>query len=139
MKPYIITQSKGKFYDLIFYIPVYFLFRWFTISFVDPTARRAGYVFFGVYYGLPLWLIYLIYDYIKCKRNDKETVRIDSINVKICGVNSELLLEWEQIEKIEIVNGLGTKIVFHLKHKIIQEIDMYGYQSTFKLIKALRH
>ena len=134
---YIITQSKGKLYDLFFYVPLYFLVLWLTMAFVEPTARSSGKVYFFILW-YPFFLIYLIYKYIKCIRNDRETLRIDSKRIVISGVKNELHLEWREIKKVELINGLVTKIVFHFKHKK-EEIEIYGYQGTFKLKKALTY
>ena len=51
---------------------------------------------------------------------------------------SHVDLVWKKIEKIEVINGLTTKLVFHFKYNQ-KKVKLYSYQRTFKLIKALKH
>lgn len=86
-----------------------------------------------------IYKFYIFYSKPAVER-DIETLYIDSKEVVITGVENNLALEWKKIKKVEIINGLTTttKLVFHLGWKD-EEIELYGYQSTFKLKKALKY
>ena len=76
----------------------------------------------------------------KYKDNEALFIQIGSEEkIVIFGdYKSHVDLEWRKMKKIEIVNGITTKLVFHFKYKT-EEVYLYSYQRTFKLIKALKH
>jgi hypothetical protein len=83
-------------------------------------------------------LLYHIFHSIRYKENI-ETLKITPYRIIISGDDkSHVDLVWKNIEKIEVINGLTTKLVFHFKYNQ-KKVKLYSYQRTFKLIKALKH
>jgi hypothetical protein len=83
-------------------------------------------------------LLYHIFHSIRYKENI-ETLKITPYRIIISGDDkSHVDLVWKKIEKIEVINGLTTKLVFHFKYNQ-KKVKLYSYQRTFKLIKALKH
>lgn len=143
MDSYIIKQSKSILYEMIFYFPLFALLICFVVLyhefFHESVSGRGGNVYIAIIL-LPLYLIYLIYKYIRYVRNgtDRNTLIINPKKIEIYGYGKNIDLEWRKIKRIDIVNGSITKLVFHLKHDKL-EINLYGYQSTFKMKMALQY
>ena len=83
-------------------------------------------------------LLYHIFHSIRYKDNI-DTLKITPYRIIISSDDkSHVDLAWKRIEKIEVINGLTTKLVFHFNYNQ-KELKLCSYQRTFKLIKALKH
>lgn len=136
MKPYVIIQSKRYLCVLVELVLVYIFYMNIVIS-MDHTPRRglSGVVLF------PIYIIYVLFKYCRSLRYDNH-VEILNINQRWITIHGKgktsVNLEWKKIVKIEILNGLTTKFIFHYKYEK-HEVQLYSYQRTFKLLKALKY
>ena len=138
MESYTIKNSKHYIYEIIFDVIIYIVCAWAAINYVDPTSRYAGKCVIGLYIG-PLYIIAMICRFYYCSHHkDFDTLKINSKRIVISGHKSNVDLEWRKIKSIEIINGLVTRLVFHFSHNT-QEVKLYGYQTTFKMVKALKY
>ena len=136
MDSYTIIKRKENVLSLIFWTPIFPLYLWLA-SDSAPSGRYGNSGFITI----PLYLSILIYELYHSTRpkSRAETLSIGSRRIFIKGdYETSVDLEWKKIEKIEVVNGITTKIIFHYKYKT-EEVDLYSYQRTYKLIKALKY
>lgn len=139
MDSYIITKRKEYIYSLIWCVLLYPFFFWLGLG-LDRTTR-SGRKGAAVIIYMPIYIIILVYDVFRRsrKKSNNETLIVSPKRIVIFGdYKSHVDLEWRKMKKIEIVNGITTKLVFHFKYKT-EEVYLYSYQRTFKLIKALKH
>ena len=141
MESYIITERKEHIYCLIGFVLLFLLFLWIHLYLGIDLLREGrtgrGSVLISTVF-LIILLLYNIFLSIRYKENI-ETLKITPYRIIISGDDkSHVDLVWKKIEKIEVINGLTTKLVFHFKYNQ-KKVKLYSYQRTFKLIKALKH
>lgn len=141
MESYIITKRKEYIYSLICWIPIYLFCLWIHFYWGINLLKGEGYRKGSLIGSITLIIILLLYHIflsIRYKENI-ETLKITPYRIIISGDDkSHVDLVWKKIEKIEVINGLTTKLVFHFKYNQ-KKVKLYSYQRTFKLIKALKH
>lgn len=139
MDSYTIIKRKQTILELICWTSLYPFILWIASNL--DTTTRSGRKGLSAIVLAPIYISILIYELYHSTRpkSRTETISIGSRRILINGnYETSVDLEWKKIEKIEVINGITTKIVFHFKYKT-EEVDLYSYQRTYKLIKALKY
>ena len=139
METYTIKKRRRTILSLICWILISPFLLWIATDL--DTTTRSGRNGFAVILYLPIYISILIYELFHSSypKGNTATLSIGSKRILIYGnCKTSVDLEWKKIEKIDVINGLTTKIVFHFKYKT-EEVHLYSYQRTYKLIKALKH